>query len=111
MGLLDPGLEDRSALPGAQLVLDGRILGSIASLRPMAWVVLEAVALAATVQDDRLVAHTSARQLAQMLGLDPGTAAAALRLLRQRSLLELRRTGGEAGRFGHEVDHGVDISR
>jgi len=45
-GAADPRLKDPAALPGAQLVLDGRILGSVASLRPMAWVVLEAVALA-----------------------------------------------------------------
>jgi len=100
MGPLEPRPESRSTLPGSQLVLDERVLGCVESLRPMAWVVLEAVALAATVEDQVLMAHTSARQLAQLLGLDPGTAAAALRLLRKRGLLELRRTGGEAGRFG-----------
>lgn len=100
MGLLDPRPEGCSSVSGSYLLLDGRVVGSVESLRPMAWVVLEAVALDATVEKEGLIAHTSARQLAQLLGLDPGTAAAALRLLRQRGLLELRRTGGERGRFG-----------
>lgn len=65
----------------------------------MAWAVLEAVVLEATAEEDELVAHTSARHLAGLLGLDPGTAAAALRLLRQRGHLDLRRTAGAAGRF------------
>lgn len=66
----------------------------------MTWAVLEAVALEATAEEDELVAHTSARHLAGLLGLEPGTAAAALRLLRQRGHLNLRRNPGSAGRFG-----------
>ena len=57
----------------------------------MTWAVLEAVALEATGHGDEMVAYTSARRLAALLGLDPGTAANALRLLRRRDLVELRR--------------------
>jgi hypothetical protein len=66
----------------------------------MAWAVLAAVALEATAEAGGLVAYTSARHVADLLGLDPGTAASALRLVRQRGLLELRRTNGSGGRFG-----------
>ena len=91
---------DLASIGGPSVVLDRRSLESVRSLRPMAWAVLEAVALEATADEDGLVAHTSARHLAGLLGLDPGTAAAALRLLRQRGHLDLRRTAGSAGRFG-----------
>jgi len=69
-------------------------------MRPVTWAVLEAVALEATAEGDEMVAYTSARRLAALLGLDPGTAANALRLLRRRDLVELRRTTGSTGRFG-----------
>ena len=48
---------------------------------------LEEVALDAVAEDGRLVARTSARQVAERLGVDPGTAAGALRVLRDRGLL------------------------
>jgi hypothetical protein len=65
--------------------------------------VLEEVALDAVVEDGRLVARTSARRLAEQLGIDPGTAANALGQLRRRGLLNLERESGPAGRFGLAV--------
>jgi DNA-binding transcriptional ArsR family regulator len=72
-------------------------------LRPLVWVTLEEVALDAVADGGRLVARTSARQVAEQLGLDPGTAAAALRALRKRGLIVLEREKGPAGRFGLSV--------
>ena len=48
-------------------------------LRPLPWLVLEEVALTAVEDGGRWVAHTSARQVADQVGVDPGTAAGALR--------------------------------
>jgi DNA-binding transcriptional ArsR family regulator len=73
------------------------------ALRPLAWVILEDVALDAELEEGRLVAHTSARQVAERLGVDPGTAARALRIVRERGLLVLEREKGPAGRFGLSV--------
>jgi hypothetical protein len=73
------------------------------ALRPLVWVTLEEVALEAVADDNRFVARTSARQVAEHLGVDPGTAAGALRVLRQRGLLVLEREKGPAGRFGLSV--------
>lgn len=72
-------------------------------LRPLAWMVFEEVALDAVAEDGRLVARTSARRVAELLGVDPGTAAAALRLLRDQGLVGLEREKGPAGRFGLSV--------
>lgn len=69
----------------------------------MAWVILEEVALEAVDEDGRLVARTSARQLADRLGVDPGTAGKALGALRRQGLLVLEREHGPAGRFGLSV--------
>ena len=73
------------------------------SLRPVAWVVLEELALAAVDVDGVLVAAASARTVAARLGLDPGTVASALRTLRERGLVELTRAPGLSGRFGLSV--------
>jgi DNA-binding transcriptional ArsR family regulator len=73
------------------------------SLRPIAWPVLEEVALDAEAVQGRVVARTSARQIADHLGIDPGTAAAALRTLRERGLIRSFREQGAAGRFGLSV--------
>jgi hypothetical protein len=73
------------------------------ALRPLAWVILEDVALDAAPEDGRLVARTSARQVAERLGVDPGTAARALRILRERGFLVLEREKSPAGRFGLSV--------
>jgi len=73
------------------------------ALRPLVWVTLEEVALDAAFEGGRLVARTSARQVAERLGVDPGTAASALRALRERGLVALEREKGPAGRFGLSV--------
>jgi hypothetical protein len=106
MNVDSPGRADRD---GASSPGDGAVLVSTAcrplrrELRPVAWAVLEDVAMDAVVEDGRLIARTSARRLAQELGIDPGTAAGALRLLRQRQLLFLERGSGPAGRFGLSI--------
>jgi hypothetical protein len=87
----------------------GAILVSRASrrlrreLRPLVWMVLEEVALDAECENGRLIARTSARQVAEGLGIDPGTAAGALRALCQKGVLALERESGVAGRFGLAV--------
>ena len=68
--------------------------------RPQMWVVLQDLALDAEWRDGRLVASSSARLVAEHLHIDPGTAAAALRALRDRGVAELCQTSGAAGRFG-----------
>jgi DNA-binding transcriptional ArsR family regulator len=73
------------------------------ALRPLVWVTLEEVALDAVVEDGRLVARTSARQIAERVGIDPATAAKALQALRKRGLVALEREKGPAGRFGLSV--------
>jgi DNA-binding transcriptional ArsR family regulator len=65
--------------------------------------VLEEIALDAVSQDGRLIARTSARRLAEGLGIDPGTVAGALRALRRKGLVVLERESGLAGRFGLAV--------
>lgn len=73
------------------------------SLRPLVWVVLEEVALDAVADAGRLVAHTSARQVAERLGIDPGSSARALQVLRRRGLLRSVADPGPAERFGLSV--------
>ena len=70
------------------------------TFRPQMWVVLQDLALDAEWRDGRLVASSSARLVAEHLHIDPGTAAAALRALRDRGVAELCQTSGAAGRFG-----------
>jgi DNA-binding transcriptional ArsR family regulator len=95
--------------PGAESDPAGAIVVTTASrplrrqLRPLAWVALEEVALDAVAEEGRLVARTSARQVAELLGVEPGTAAGALRTLRQHGLLVLEREKGPTGRFGLSV--------
>jgi hypothetical protein len=69
-------------------------------MRPVVRVVLEDVALDAAWRDGRLVASTSARLVAEHVGVDAGTAASALRVLRERGLVELVRSPAPGGRFG-----------
>jgi hypothetical protein len=73
------------------------------ALRPLVWVTLEEIALDASWENGRLVARTSARQIADRLRLDPGTVAGALRDLRQRGLVALEREVRSTGRFGLSV--------
>ena len=71
------------------------------ALRPIDWVVLEDVALDARPDAaGRLVAPTSARQVAEHLGLTPGAVARALARLRIAGVLTHARQCGPAGRFG-----------
>jgi hypothetical protein len=70
------------------------------TFRPQAWVVLQDLAFDAEWVDDRWVAASSARRVAEHLRLDPGTAAAALRQLRDSGVAELTQASGSAGRFG-----------
>jgi len=70
-------------------------------LRPLVWVTLEEVALDATIEDGRVLAHTSARRVAERLRVDPGSAAGALGELRRRGFLDL--DGRQADRFGLSV--------
>lgn len=70
-------------------------------LGPMAWAVLEDVALDAEADEaGRLVATTSTRRVADNLGLTPGTTARALARLRSMGLVSHTRHDGPAGRFG-----------
>ena len=70
------------------------------TFRPQMWVVLQDLTLDAEWHDAHLVASSSARLVAEHLHIDPGTAAAALRALRDRGVAELCQTSGAAGRFG-----------
>lgn len=71
------------------------------ALRPIEWVVLEDVALDARPDAaGALVASTSARRVAEHLGLTPGAVARALARLRSEGLVTHVRQPGDAGRFG-----------
>ena len=70
------------------------------AFRPQVWVVLHDLAFDAESREGRLVASSSARLVAEHLHIDAGTAAAALRALRDRGVAELCQTSGAAGRFG-----------
>jgi hypothetical protein len=72
-------------------------------LPALAWMILEQVAMDAVLDDERLLARTSARQVAEQLAINPATAARALRLLRDKGLLVLHRDLGPVGRFGLSV--------
>ncbi|MDE3207043.1 MAG: winged helix-turn-helix transcriptional regulator [Acidobacteriota bacterium] len=93
--------DDRSDSVAVLLSADSRPLRRV--LRPLVWVTLEEVALDAVAEGGRLVARTSARQIADRLGLDPTTVAKALQVLRNRGLVALEREKGPAGRFGLSV--------
>lgn len=93
---------DRTGL-GSGVVLSGECRPLRQTLRPVTWVILEEVALDAVDEDGRLVARTSARRVAEQLGVNPTTAAEALRVLARRGLVSLERETGPAGRFGLSV--------
>ena len=95
------GPDDRSGSSAVLLSAGCRPLRR--ALRPVVWVVLEEVALDAVFDAGRLVARTSARQIAERLGVNPSTAAEALRVLVARGLVSLEREKGPAGRFGLSV--------
>jgi DNA-binding transcriptional ArsR family regulator len=79
----------------AVIVSDGS-RGLRRAIRPVVWLVLEELALNAVMVDGILTASTSARSIAADLGLDPVTTASALRVLRDRGLVELTRETGAA---------------
>jgi DNA-binding transcriptional ArsR family regulator len=93
--------DGRSESPGVLLSADCRSFRR--AVRPVVWVVLEEIALDAELDNGRLVARTSARQVAEQLGLNPTTAAEALRVLGRRGLISLEREKGPGGRFGLSV--------
>lgn len=73
-------------------------------LGPMAWTVLEDLALDAHPDGNGgFRTKTSARRVAGHLGVEPGTAANALRRLRNDGLVSVSREPGPAGRFGPSV--------
>lgn len=72
-----------------------------ATLRPIEWMVLEELALAADADETGvLVAPTSARAVAERLRLTAGSVARALARLRALGLVSHLRHCGPAGRFG-----------
>ena len=87
-------------LMGAGIVMRPLARTGLRALRPAVWPVLLDVALDAEWRDGRLVASTSARLVAEHLRIDPGTAAAGLRTLREHGLVELSQASGADGRFG-----------
>lgn len=72
----------------------------VRTFRPQSWVVLLDLVFDAEWVDDRWVAPSSARLIAEHLRIDPGTAATALRQLRDCGIAELAQASGSAGRFG-----------
>lgn len=88
---------------GAGIVVRPLARTAMRALRPAVWPVLLDVALDAEWRDGRLVASTSARLVAEHLRIDPGTAAAGLRVLREHGLVELAQASGADGRFGLAV--------
>jgi hypothetical protein len=72
----------------------------VGTLRPQSWVVLHDLVFDAEWVDGRWIAPSSARLVAEHLRIDPGTAATALRQLRDFGIAELTQASGSAGRFG-----------
>ena len=86
---------------GGRIVLGPAARELRRALRPIEWVVLEDVALDARRDDTgALVAPTSARRVAEHLGLTPGAVARALARLRSAGFVTHARQAGPAGRFG-----------
>jgi hypothetical protein len=94
-----PMIGERDATVHA-LVVSVSARAALRSLRPVERVVWEDVALDAVWRNGHLVAATSARLVAEHLGVDPSTAASALRVLRHRGLVELEQHTQTGGRFG-----------
>lgn len=82
------------------VVIHARARDALRHLRPVVRVVFEDVALDAAWRGSQLVASTSARLVAEHLGIDAGTAASALRALRERGFVKLEQHTGPGGRFG-----------
>jgi hypothetical protein len=95
-----PDLTAASAEAHAVLVVNHACRAAIRALRPLTWAVLVDVTLDGVRVDGAWVAPSSARRVAANLGVDPGTAARALRTLRDRELVVLERGATDDGRFG-----------
>lgn len=95
---------DAAATAASAVVMSGASRLLRRSLTPLEWVVLEDVARDANDDGDgRLLAATSARQLAENLGVSPGSADKALVRLRSLGLVAHDRQPGPAGRFGLSI--------
>ncbi len=95
-----PMATDSADLADGGVVVSIAARGALRTLRPVVRVVLEDVALDAAWRDGRLISYTSARLVAEHIGVDAGTAASALRMLRERGIVELAQSAGANGRFG-----------
>lgn len=99
-----PGEPADSGTAASGVLVSGASRPLRRSLTPLEWVVLEDVALDATDDGDgRLLTATSARQVAEHLGVSPGSAAKALGRLRSLGLVTHDRQPGPAGRFGLSI--------
>lgn len=95
------GEADAAVLSTAGVLVSGASRSLRRALRPIEWVVLEDVALDARLDGKgELVAPTSARRVAEHLGLTAGAVARALARLRSAGLVTHARQAGPAGRFG-----------
>ena len=84
------------------LTVESRVLKR--SLGPTAWAVLEDVVLDAIPQEERWLARTSTRRVADHLGLTPGTVARALARLCSEGIVHREdRRDLDTGRFGESV--------
>lgn len=93
--------EDR---PVSELVVTIESRALRRTLGPLAWTVLEDVSFDAVLQDGRWLATTSTRQVADHLGLTPGTVARALARLCTEGLVHREdRRDARTGRFGESV--------
>jgi hypothetical protein len=94
-----------------RVVLDAGSRAWRRRLGPMAWAVLEDLAFDAQTGEAGVpMARTSARRVAEHLDIQPGTAARALRLLRDEQVVTLVREPGAAGRFGLSVYRLAEIA-
>lgn len=85
--------------PAPALRIDQRALETATCVGPVAWLVLEHLALSARGDAGELVADASARSLASSVSVSKDTAAGALRRLADASLIERRPQHRTAGRF------------
>jgi hypothetical protein len=95
------GEADAAVVATAGVLVSGASRSLRRALRPIEWVVLEDIALDARLDGKGdLVAPTSARRVAEHLGLTAGAVARALARLRSAGLVTHARQAGPAGRFG-----------
>jgi len=87
---------------GLMVTIESRALKR--RIGPLAWAVLEDISVDAILQDGRWMAATSTRQLADHLGLTPGTVARGLARLCSEGLVHREdRRDTRTGRFGESV--------